>query len=118
MEKALNYLELHKGLRAIFLCICFLIASVSLYMGIGMYLFLPGGIHYRFLDRIFPLFFMLLAVLLDFGIARVMHRQQQRSFWSTFASILAATVVGAILASVAIVREHWLELVKELLRLT
>jgi hypothetical protein len=112
--KAHGYLESHKGLRAILLCILFAIASVSLYMGVGMYLFLPGGVHRGFLEKVSPLFFLFLAVILDFGIARAMQRQ--RSFLSIFALILAATVVGAIVTSVGAMRENWFEFVKETLR--
>jgi ABC-type lipoprotein release transport system permease subunit len=82
-----------------------------------MYLFLPGGIHYRFFAGIFPLLFLLLALIIDFGVARLMSRQRQWSFVSTFGIIVVATSVGAILVSMAIVRGHWFELVKELLRL-
>ena len=118
MWRTHNYLELHRGLRAILLCICFLVASISLYMGIALYFFLPGGIHYRFFRWIFPLFFLLLAVVIDFGTAWLIQQQRQRSFLSTFAIIFAATVVGAILASMAVMRGNWVEFVKESLGLS
>jgi hypothetical protein len=116
MGTAQSYLELHRGLKFALLCTCFAIASVSLFLGVGMYLFLPGGVHYGLFDRIFPFSFLLLAVIIDIGIARVMYPQRQRSFLSLFGVVLAATVVGAIIVSMVIVREHWVELVKESLR--
>jgi cytochrome bd-type quinol oxidase subunit 2 len=118
MGRTHNYLELHRRLRAILFCICFLLASISLYMGIGSYFFLPGGTHRRFPHWLFPLFYVLLAVVIDFVTAWLIQQQRQRSFLSTFAIIFAATVVGAILVSMAVMRGNWVEFVKESLGLS
>jgi hypothetical protein len=113
-----NYLGLHKELRATLVFAGFAVASFAVYAAISLgYI----GVEPRpniLWDRVLPPSFLLLALLSDLGIVWILHQPRRRGLWSTFVLVSAAIIVGAILASVAIWREHWIEMVGELFRST
>ena len=113
-----EYLELHRGLRAALLSVCFLIASFTLYFEIAMYVLNLGspGIHYTLSDRLLVIVpILLFAVVLNAAVAWILHKPDRRNFWAMFALGLGVIIVGAILASIIIWREHWIDFVKDLL---
>jgi hypothetical protein len=77
---------------------------------------LPGATPDRFRDVVFPSIILSIALLCDFGISWIVHRPDLRRFWVTFAWVSAAVFLGMILVSVAMIRENWLEFMKELFR--
>lgn len=109
-----NYLEMHKGPRAVLLCVCFGIASVALFMGAAYNFVVPGGRPSDRWDVLLPFSFLLIAILLCFAMAWMLNHAQRRGFWVRFAFVAGGTLVGAALVSVAIWRRNWLELVKEI----
>lgn len=115
MSAIQSYLEMHKGPRAILLCLCFGIASVAFFMGAAYNFVVPGGRPSDRWDVLLPSSFLLIAVLLSFAATWMLKRPPRRSFWVTFAFVAAGIVVGAVLVSVAIWRGNWLELIKEII---
>jgi hypothetical protein len=118
MESIHNYFEVHKALRATLLCILFCIASVALFMVFTAWIFigLPGATADPFRDVVFPSIILIISLICDFGMTWILHRPDQRRFWSTFAWVSAGVFLGMILVSVVAMRASWLEIMKELLR--
>jgi len=115
MSAIRSYLEMHKGPRAVLLCVCFGIASVVLFMGAAYNFVVPGGRPSDGWDVLLPVSLLLIAVLLCFAMAWSLSQPRRRSFWVTFALVGGGIVVGAALVSIALWRGNWLELVKEIL---
>ena len=118
METIHNYLEVHKALRAILLCILFCIASVALFMVFTAWILigLPGATPDAFRDVVLPSIILVISLICDFGISCILHRPDRRRFRSIFAWVSAAVFLGMILVSVVAMRESWLEIMKELFR--
>jgi hypothetical protein len=96
------------------LAIMFIIASVFLYVGIALCLFVPSSRPYTVGQQILPFSFFTLAAVLDLLIARLMSRFTGRSYAMSLAKSSAVVLVGTILTSMAVMRENWLEIMKEL----
>ncbi|MGB2672276.1 MAG: hypothetical protein WAO11_16315, partial [Candidatus Acidiferrum sp.] len=98
--------------------VLFFIASVTLFMVFTSWVFigLPGATPDRFRDVVFPSIILSIALICDFGITWILHRPDRRRFWATFAWVSAAVFLGMVLVSVAMIRENWLEIMKELFR--
>jgi hypothetical protein len=93
--------------------VCFLIASISLYVGVAAQLFVPKLTH---ADRLVPPFAILLAFLLDMAVTLGLSRSGKRRLIWNLLLVSAAVILGAILTSVAVMRGSWWEMVKETLR--
>ena len=108
------------GPRPLALGAYFVVASFLLYLGIGIGTLVPAPPEEsRFAQAMFPLFFVVLALLLTFRIAWILRRPESlqskgRRLWLTLPLSLAGVFLGSVLVSVAMWREHWLELVEEL----
>lgn len=87
-----------------------LAASFSSFMGVTAYFFLRD-------HRLIALF-AFLALILDLGIAWMLHKRTGRSLRLAMLISSTAVVAGAVAISVAIWREHWAELVREIFRHT
>jgi hypothetical protein len=109
-------MELNDRPRPLVLGIWFLVASVFLYLGIAMNLLDPGGYHKSRFEIAIPLvIFVSPALLMTFRIAWMLRRPglsqlKGRSLWLTIPLSLGGVVLGAVLISVALFREHWVEL--------
>jgi len=109
-------MELREGPYLPSLCIYFLIASFLLYLGVGVGSLLPAAPDESLLERVFPqLFSTLPALFLTFRIAWILRRSESpqskgRGLLVTIPPSLGIVVVGSILISIAIFREHWVEL--------
>jgi hypothetical protein len=88
----------------------FLAASFSAFVGVAAYFFLP--------DRRMIVLFGLLAVILDIGTSWTIHKRTGRGLRVAMLISSTAVIAGTILISLAIWREHWAELVWEILRST
>jgi hypothetical protein len=108
MTQVRDYLGSHKYLRVALLAVGFVIASFSLYMGTAIYLLIQYG------DNLLIVFFFLLALILDFGIGWTLHRQTGRSFRLSILFSSAGIAVGAVVTSILVWREHWIQVIKEL----
>ena len=109
-----SYLELHKGLRVILLLACFVFASVALFMGAAYNFVVPGGRPYDISDFMMPFSAVLASFLLSLGMAKMVHQPARRGLWPTVVVIFGAVMLGAVVASIAVWRQHWFELVKEI----
>jgi cytochrome bd-type quinol oxidase subunit 2 len=118
MEPIHHYFEAHKALRTSVLCVLFFIASVTLFMVFTVWVFigLPGTAPDRFQDVVFPSIILSVALICDLGITWILHKPDQRRFRATFAWVSAAVFLGMVLVSVAMIRENWTEIMKELFR--
>jgi len=90
----------------------FIVASFSLFMGAGIYSLIQYG------DNLLIASSFLLALILDIGIGWTLHQHTGRRFRLTIALSSAGIVAGAIATSILVWRGHWVQLVKELLRVT
>jgi hypothetical protein len=93
-------MELPDGLRRFLLDIFFIAASFLLYSGLAMLLLTPGGYHESIVEQLLPLVFILMSLLLGWGIARILRRPQSSYF--KFPLVLGATFFGAVLISLMI----------------
>lgn len=112
MDRAQSYLELHKGFRNALLVSSFLISSVALYLGMAIHFLVFKADE----NGLLLMSLSVLALVLDIVIAWILSRSWRRSFGQIFVLVSAATIVGAILVSMSVWREHWIELVRELFR--
>jgi uncharacterized membrane protein len=104
-----NYLESHKMQRVALLAAGFVVASVSLYMAVAAYLFIQYA-------SVMIAVLLLFALSFDVGIAWLLQHLTRRSFWLTIVFTSCAVVGGAIVVSMGVLREHWVDTVKELLK--
>ena len=109
-------MELPDGLRRFLLGIFFIAASFLLYLGIAMWLLTPGGYQQSVVEQLTPPAFILVSLLLGWGIARMLRRpesgtvkRQDRSRLR-FPLVLGAMLLGAVLISLMIWRQHWVAL--------
>jgi cytochrome bd-type quinol oxidase subunit 2 len=116
MKPIHNHFETHKALRTSVLCVLFCIASVTLFMVFTAWVFigLPGATPDRFRDVVFPSIILSIALVCELGITWILHKPDRRRFLATFAWVSAAVFLGMVLVSVAMIRENWLEIMKEL----
>jgi hypothetical protein len=103
-----NYLESHRSLRFVLMSIGFLGASFSLYMGVALSFFVQHA------DSLLILSFVLLALALDIGIGWTLHLHTRGKLRATILLSSAGILAGAVLTSMAVWREHWPQLVKEI----
>jgi hypothetical protein len=61
--------------------------------------------------------FVVIALALDLVIGWTLHLHTRGKLWIAILLSSAGVVVGTVLTSIVIWREHWLELVKELIGL-
>jgi hypothetical protein len=108
MTELRNYLESHGNLRVALVGVGFLGASFALYMGVALRFFVQRA------DGLLILSFVILALVLDFGIGWTLHLHTRGKLWAAVLLSSAAVFVGAVLTSMAVWRGHWLELVKEI----
>jgi predicted small integral membrane protein len=107
---------LPEGLSPLRVAVYFLVASGLLYVGIAMGTVLPGGYPESRLEKTVPvLFFILPALLLTCRIAWLLrqpasNQSRGRSFRLTLPLSLGVVLLGAILISLAIFRQDWIEI--------
>jgi hypothetical protein len=103
--------------RAVLLFAGILLASSALYLGIAAgFIGVPGALPNVFWDRVFPALSLCSALVIDFSIALSWHRSAGRNLGSAFLYVSLAVFFGSVLVSLAVMREHWLEVMKELIR--
>jgi hypothetical protein len=108
-------MELPESSRPLSLLIYFPTASFLLYIGLAICFVSPGGYHESALTQISRLaLFIVPALLLTFRIAWIMRRPESpqlkgRGLRLTVPASLGIVVLGSILISLAIFREHWIE---------
>ena len=99
MNRVASYLQLHKRVRITALGVSFSVASVALYIGIGVYVFTLGpkavGDYIR--DRFMAGCLIGLALVVDLGTAAVLVQRGEGLLSRLLFSVLV-TVGGAILA--------------------
>lgn len=106
----------HRGPHPVSLMVYFLTASLLLYLGIGIGLLSPTTPDESRLARLTPpLFFISVAALLVLRTAWILRRPESpqsrgRGLKLTIPLSLAVVIVGCLLISLAIFREHWVEL--------
>jgi hypothetical protein len=105
-----DHLDSHKNLRLASLAVGLVVASFSLYVGTAMRFFVPNA------GSLMITVFVLVALILDFGVAWTFHRHTSQNFGMSILLSSIAILVGTVVVSVLIWRQHWLELVKELFR--
>lgn len=109
-------MESHEGPYPLSLLIYFPTASFLLYIGIAICFVPPGGYHESALAQISRLaLFILPALLLTFRIAWIMRRPESpqskgRGLRLTIPVSIGIVVLGSILISIALFREHWVEI--------
>jgi hypothetical protein len=109
--------------RPLVLGVYFAIASFLLYLGIGIYTLVPAPPgESPFAQAASSLVFVLLALLLTCRIGWLLRRPESsqtkgRHLWLTIPVSLAGVFLGSVIVSMAIWREHWLELAEELMGL-
>ena len=98
VNRLANYLQSHSRLRLMTLCIGFTVASVALYIGVGVYALTlgPKAIGDYMGDRFLAGSLIALAVLVNAGTAWVLA-QRSGGFLSRLVLSLVATVGGSIL---------------------
>jgi ABC-type transport system involved in multi-copper enzyme maturation permease subunit len=103
--------------RAVLLLAGILVASFALYLGIAAGVIgVPGAPSSVFWDRVFPALSLCSVLVIDFSIALSWRRSAGRNLGSAFLYVSLAVFVGSVLVSLAVMREHWLEVMKELVR--
>ena len=107
---------MRERLRTALLCAFFVGATISLYAGVALCFFLPGGVHYGLADHIFPLFVPFCGR--DSRLYNCAHdlTATETKFLVCVCDDFAATVVGAIITSIVVIRGNWFEFVRETLR--
>lgn len=109
-------MELPEGLSPLRVAVYFLVAPVLLYVGIVMGTVLPGGYHESRFEKTVPLlFFILPALLLTCRIAWLLRQpasNQSRGcgLRLTLPLSLGVVLLGAVLISLVIFREDWIEI--------
>jgi len=109
-------MELPNGPRPYVLAVYFLVASVLLYFGIAIPMLDPGGYHESRFEVAMPyLLFVLPGLLVSFRIAWVLRQpaspeSKGRPLWLTMLLSMGGAVVGAVLISVLLFRQHWAQL--------
>jgi hypothetical protein len=107
-------MELPEWLRRFLVGVFFIAASFFLYLGFAIWLLTPGGYHESAVEQLMPLVFILVSLLLVWGIARMLRKPDSGSVKgqdrSRFPVILGATLLGAVLISLIIWRQHWVAL--------
>jgi hypothetical protein len=94
----------------------FLVAAGLLYLGIGIPLLTPGGYKESLFQAVLPsLIFVCPALLITYRIASMLRRygspqSKARSLWLTLPISLGVVILGAVLISFLIFRQHWVEL--------
>jgi len=118
MERIHSYFETHKAFRTSALCVLFSIASVTLFVVLTAWVFigLPGAAPDGFRDVVFPSIVLGIALTCDLGISWIIHKPDRRPFWATFVWVSVAVFLGMVLVSIAVIRENWLEVMKEMFR--
>lgn len=100
----------HTTKRAILFGLGTVVASVSLFMGVSGFLFLPTSSP----GFSFSLLFFGLGV--SFLVAKLWSISSGLSFRLAAVQVSAAVFVGTVLTSIAVMRANWLEIMKELLQ--
>lgn len=67
-------------------------------------------------DRIVPASFLIVVLAIDLCIAWILLPNSSRGFVTKLLWTSTVIIGGAILTSLAVMREHWLEMMKELFR--
>ena len=118
MDRIHSYFQTHNALRGSLLLVLFCVASVTLFMVFTAWVIigLPGPTPDRIRDVVFPSIVLSIALVCDFGISWILHKPDRRPFWVTFAWVSTAVFLGMVLVSLAVIRENWLEVMKELFR--
>jgi hypothetical protein len=112
-----HYLAHHSRLRLLLLLVGFMVASLALYLAVAAgFIGVPGALPNVFWDRVFPALSLVTAVAIDFCIAWLLASRSNRSFGPRFLQASAVIISGAVLTSLAVMREHWLEMMRELVR--
>jgi hypothetical protein len=94
-----------------------LLASFALYLGIAAGLIgVPGALPSVFWDRTFPVLSLCGAAAIATWVALSWRRSAGQSLGSALLYVAGAVVAGAVLISLAVMRQHWLEVMKEVIR--
>jgi hypothetical protein len=97
-------------LKGILIGTCFVVASVALFAGVATLFWVPKLTAW---DRVFPAFPLVIALLLDFGLALGLSRSSRRSFTRSLVLVTLTVFAGAVVTSIAAMRENWWEIMKE-----
>jgi hypothetical protein len=112
-----DYLAQHNRLRVILLSVGFVVASFALYVALALgYIGIPGAGPDVLWDRIIPALSLIAVLTIDVCIAWMLFPNSNRGFGTRLLQTSAMIIAGAILTSLAVMREHWLEMMKELVR--
>ena len=96
-----------------------LVASLAVYLGmVAGFIGVPGALPSMFWDRVFPALCLCGALAIDLSVAVSWHRSTGLSLRSAFLYVSLAVLAGSVLISLAVMRENWLEVMKESLRRT
>lgn len=117
MQTSQGYLEMHKALRVSLLSVCFLFASVGLFIACTYHFGVTGGRSPDRWNTLLPVLAFSTALTCSVGMSLMLTTPGRRGFWSKFVIVLISVLVGAIATSVVVWREHWFELVREFLRI-
>ena len=117
MNQFNGYLAQHNRLRVILLSVGFVVASFALYVALALgYVGVPGALPDVLWDRIIPALFLVAVLAIDVFLAWTLFPSSSRGFATRLLQTSAVIIGGAILTSLAVMREHWLEMMKELFR--
>jgi hypothetical protein len=108
MTELRNYLESHRNVRIALVGMGFLVASLSLFMGLALNFLVQGA------DRVLVISFVVVALALDLAIGWTLRLHTRRRLWTSIFLSSVGILAGTVLASMAIWRTHWFELVKEI----
>jgi hypothetical protein len=106
-------MEVSEGPRPFQFVVYFFVASVLLYLGIGVYALSPGGYDESRFDQLVPFLFLILpALFLTCRIAWLLRRPgsdqlKGRSLWLTLPLSLGVVLLEAVLISLVIFRQQW-----------
>lgn len=112
-----TYFAHHNRLRIVLLSVGFVVASLALYLALAFgYIGIPGALPDVLWDRIIPAASLIAVLAIDSCIAWTLFPNSNRGFGAGLLQTSAAIIGGAVLTSIAVMREHWLEMMKELFR--
>lgn len=112
-----DYFAQHNRLRVILLSVGFVVASFALYITLALgYIGVPGALPNVLWDRIIPALSMIAVLAIDVCIAWTLFPNSNRGLGTRLLQTSAVIIGGAILTSLAVMRGHWFEMMKELVR--